>query len=152
MSFSDIPIRVNGQDVDASWWNTIRTKLIEGFGNVSGEIPQSIGLADTDQDVVDLVFDKADFSRVDIKYWARRKTDSVEYLQSQDIELHYYRNTNSWQLREGQLRGDDALTTFTLFEDTTGGGNIVTVRYSTQSIDGSNYVGSISTKWEAWVN
>jgi len=152
MSFADIPIRVNGQDVDASWWNTIRTQLLLAFGDVAGEAPQSIGSADTNQDVVELVFDKADFSRIDIRTWVRRKTDDFEYLQSQDLELHYYQNTNSWALREGQLRGDDALTTFSLFEDTTGGGNIVTVRYSTQAISGANYVGSISTKWEAWTN
>ena len=32
--FADIPIRENGEDqfMDASWWNTIRTKLIEAFG------------------------------------------------------------------------------------------------------------------------
>ena len=152
MSFADIPIRSNGQDVDASWWNTIRTQLLLAFGDVSGEVPQSIGLADTDQDVTELTFDKADFSKVDIRYWVRRSTDDFEYLQSQTLELHYYRNTNEWKLREGPLRGDDALTTFSIFEDTTGGGNIVTVRYSTLTISGADYVGTISTKWEAWSN
>jgi len=35
MSFSDIPIRINGKDhlIDASWWNTIRTELILAFGS-----------------------------------------------------------------------------------------------------------------------
>lgn len=36
--FSDIPIRTNDIDsfIDASWWNTIRTKLIELVGDSSG--------------------------------------------------------------------------------------------------------------------
>lgn len=34
MSFSDIPVRKNGDKaVDASWWNTIRTKLVEFISN-----------------------------------------------------------------------------------------------------------------------
>lgn len=34
MSFGDIPIRQNGFDhiVDASWWNSIRTELVNAFG------------------------------------------------------------------------------------------------------------------------
>ena len=34
MSFGDIPIRQNGFDhiIDASWWNTIRTELVNAFG------------------------------------------------------------------------------------------------------------------------
>ena len=34
MAFGDIPIRQNGFDhiVDASWWNTIRTELVNAFG------------------------------------------------------------------------------------------------------------------------
>lgn len=35
MDFTDIPVRQNGKDhnIDASWWNTIRTKLINNFDN-----------------------------------------------------------------------------------------------------------------------
>ena len=35
MSFSEIPIRQNGLDqlIEASWFNTIRTKLVEVFGS-----------------------------------------------------------------------------------------------------------------------
>lgn len=35
MAFGDIPIRQNGFDhiVDASWWNTIRTELVNAFGS-----------------------------------------------------------------------------------------------------------------------
>lgn len=51
MAFGDIPIRQNGFDhqVDASWWNSIRTELVNAFGNGAYIFVQSLQtLADTD--------------------------------------------------------------------------------------------------------
>ena len=32
MAFSDIPVRANGEKIEASWFNTIRTELLNFFG------------------------------------------------------------------------------------------------------------------------
>jgi len=148
--FSTLPIRYNGAEIDASWFNTLRTFLINALGIVSGEVPQAVGLTDTNQDVVGLIFDKNEFHQVDIEYWGRRKTASNEVLMHGFIYLQYMVNANAWRLVQGPVNGDDALIEFSLLEDLSGGGNIVQLRYTTLTIAGAGYTGTLKTKYKTW--
>lgn len=56
MSFGEIPIRQNGIDqlIEASWFNTIRTKLIEAFGaGAYMKVQSTQSLDDNDELTVD---------------------------------------------------------------------------------------------------
>jgi hypothetical protein len=151
--FSDLTERVNGVKIDAGWFNDIRTILISAFGDVSGELLQSIGQTDTNQDIVSLTaIDKDSFSKVDVEYMVRRYTDTEDLFQSGTFTLHYKINTDEWTIHgdEININGDDGKITFSIFEDTAGGGNKVTVRYSTTSLAGASYVGEIKTRSKKW--
>ena len=150
VDFSTLPVRANGQQIDASWFNTIRTFLINALGIVSGEVPQSIGQTDTNQDITALVFDKNEFHKIDIEYFVERLTSTDEVIAAGKLTLQYRTLTNTWDLIEGPIDGDDALISFSKFEDISGGGNIVTVRYSTTTIPGTGHTGKLKTKFKTW--
>lgn len=150
MSFASIPIRVNGQRIEASWFNTIRTQLINLLGDIQGQTAQNIDNAVTSQDVSTLSFSSQDFSSIDVEYTIRRKTDSGEKFVRGEFSLQYLKNTDSWRLEEGEFRGDDAGVTFDLLEDTVGGFRTVQVRYTSDSLAGANYEGFIITTTKGW--
>lgn len=155
--FSDIPVRSNGQLIEASWFNTIRTLLVQILGDSSGEVSQDIGQTDTNQDLTELFeIDKADFSRVDFEYMVRRAmgTSGDDFFQSGTGVLHYKARTDEWTLNgiNDDIKGDDALITFGIREDTGGGGNKATVTYSTTTISGTGaYTGTIKIRSKKWI-
>ena len=152
-TFSDIPVRVNGPpEIDAGWFNTIRTLLVQILGDASGEATQSIGNTDTNQDVTSTaLISDADFSRVDIEYSIRRISSTVEYFQTGNIAV--LRKTTGWAIHgdEQNIFGDDALASFSVYNSTSGAYNLFTLRYSTTDIGGSGHVGSITTRMKKWV-
>lgn len=149
--FGDIPVRINGQLIEASWFNTIRSKLLQAFGDVEGEVAQAIGQGQVSQDITTLTFSSADFSSVDIEYTLRRETDSDEVFVRGGFTLQYMKTANTWRLKEGEFRGDDVGVTFDTLDDTgTPGINIVQVRYSSDTLAGGSYAGNIVTKYTTW--
>lgn len=156
INFSDLPIRLNGQKIEASWFNSMRTLLIQIFGEAQGETTQPIGQNDTNQNVINIEnIDKSDFSQVDVSYIARRSTDdpSEERMQAGSFSIQYWRQAGVWRLGGDQenLRGNDGKIEFSLLEDTGSGSNIVTLRYSTTSINGGNHLGDLKVRAVKWI-
>jgi len=54
--FDDIPVRDFGDDVTPSWWNTIRTRLIQAFPNLTSVEGDVVGTTD-DQKLTNKTFD-----------------------------------------------------------------------------------------------
>lgn len=148
--FGDIPLRSNGEVIEASWFNTIRSKLISAFGDVEGAVAQAISNSVTNQDVTTLSFDSAEVSEADVEYILRRKTDSGEVFLKGGFSLQYMQATDAWRIKEGEFRGDDVGVTFTLLDDTGGGSNVTQVRYTSDNFAGTSYVGNIVTSYKTW--
>lgn len=137
--FSDIPIRANGQKIDASWFNSIRLLLIQIFGDIAGEKQTIIGNTDTNQDILGLEnISSNEFSRVDVDYMVRRKDDGNDLFQTGTFYLHYKTSSNTWALlgADENLVGDDAQIEFSLFTQDVSGDLQTTARYSTTDIGG----------------
>lgn len=153
--FSDIPIRANGQKIEASWFNTLRLLLVQIFGDIAGEESQSIGDADTNQDIAALAdISSQEFSRVDIEYMARRKDDTYDLFQSGTITLHYKETTDNWFMYgdEENLLGDDCKIIFTLFVQDVAGDKQATLRYSTTALGGGGtHEGDIKVRSKKWI-
>lgn len=154
--FSDIPIRSNGQKIEASWFNTIRLFLIQLLGDISGELTQAVGQGDSNQDVLAAIeVDSTVHSKVDVEYFIRRDTDTEDVAQSGSFTCHYKSSSDKWEIHgdyEG-IRGDDAGLEFSIFEDKTSqpGKNLLTVRYSTSTLSGTGHSGTLKTRSSKWV-
>jgi len=144
--FGDIPIRINGQVIDATWFNTLRTKLLLGFGDIEGQVVQVIQNSVTSQDVTTLNFDKNSFSQIDVEYFCRRKTDSSEKVVRGTFSLQWIVSLAAWRIKEGEFRGDDVGVVFDLL-NTAG---VVQVRYTSTNQAGANYSGNMLTTYKTW--
>lgn len=104
MSFTNIPIRSNGQTIIASWFNTIRTALLNAFGNESLEQTSFSGIASqTGTDVTGLVFSSASTRRAKIEYTIVTATK----VESGDFVLLY--DGTNWIKHDGAVEGVDSL-------------------------------------------
>lgn len=143
--FSDISIRVNSDTeyVEASWWNDIRTALINAFGG-GATAESKFTMTDnqsTFADITSFTFDGASYGSVVAEYTIyrydgtsteRRETGGV-------LKFGYKPQAGSWSLDERRSAGDDAL-------NITGGGLQVTttsgvgqVQYKTDNMGGSDH-------------
>lgn len=145
--FSDIPVRSNGvEDVDASWWNTIRTKLIQfAGGGVTAEATFTI--ADNQSsyaNVTGLSFDGATYGTVEIKYGIYRfDGSSDERKESGTLILNYKKSAGSWSLSR-RSEGDDALNIASSFQLDVSGG-VAQLQYKSDSMGGT-YEGTMTHK------
>jgi len=152
--FSDLPVRSNGSKIEASWFNSMRTLLVQIFGDIQGESSLSVGQTDTNQTVTEIAnVDKLDFSMIDVEYMLRRRTDTTEVMQSGRFSIQYLISANSWRIKGDQenINGDDGQIEFSLLEDTGGGSNLVTLRYSTTTISGASHTGDLKVRAKKWI-
>ncbi len=146
--FSDIPIRLNGgaggNKVYASWWNDLRTALINAFG--SGLFPETqFTIADNQsgyQDITGLLLDSTLYRSARIEYTIYRTNgSSVERRETGYITAHYKPIAGTWTYSRRTDHGDDALNVANSLFVTTAG----QVQYKSDSI-GATYVGTIRYK------
>ena len=145
--FSSIPIRLNGQIIDAAWFNIIRTLLISIIGDAQGQVSESIGNTDVNQDIGELTDIDGDlYFRIDVEYTVRRTSTTKNLSQSGRFYLHW--KSTGWEKHgdEQDIIGDDGKIEFSLFQ----AGELVTVRESTTDIGGTGHVGSITTMVKLW--
>lgn len=146
--FSSIPVRSNGHRAFASWWNVIRTALINVFGTgalgtTSFTVANNQGAA---ADVTGLAFTGAVSRSALVHYDIRRKTDTAasEVRERGTLTLLYNAQDSVWDTDANQsYAGAGAGVTFSV---TTAG----QVQYTSSSIAGSNYVGQMKFKAEAF--
>ena len=141
MGFSDIPVRTNGQDVEASWFNTIRTQLVSWFGTgVIAESQDTIDNAGSAESVVGLLFSGAAVRSAKIQYQIYRKTDSYEYSEAGQFFVTYKTVDTSWEIG-GESSTGDADTTFAI----TDAGQVT---YTSSNMSGASYTGKMRFKAE----
>lgn len=102
--FSDIPIRGNGETVDSSWWNSIRTALISAFGSgILGETQQSITDGQSASDVTSLLFAAASIVRAKVEISAY-STDGTN-TRTHFITLWAYYNAKlaQWRITQEEI-------------------------------------------------
>lgn len=143
--FSSIPVRSNGQTVDVSWWNTIRTALISfaGAGLVDESQATIADAQGTYQSVSGLSFDHSLVRAVDIEYTIYREDGTTSRRERGTLRAMYKAREGTWGY-ERQSYGDDALGNGTvsspLIVNSSG-----QVQYKSDSIGGT-YVGSMRFK------
>lgn len=102
-----LPQRYNGQNIEAGWFNTIRTALISIFG--SGFIGETIfnGLASqSGANVTDLIFSSLEVVNAEIDYVIETPTLTMK----SSFELLF--DGLTWTLIQGPISGDDTQITF----------------------------------------
>lgn len=142
--FDEIPIRLNGsQDVDAAWWNTIRSRLIDAFGTQITAQTQVTILDNQSsfQDVTGLVFDKAEVVYALVRYTIQRTDGSSPRRECGTLELSLSDDESDWELSRVAVRGD-ALSMGADSLSVTSAGQI---QYKSDSMGGT-YSGSLNFK------
>jgi hypothetical protein len=103
-SISEIPLRVNGQTIFATWFNTIRTSLLLLLGNESLSQTSFSGLASqTGVTVTGLIFDKTVTRKAEVSYTIVTSTK----VESGNFVLLY--NGTIWLKNDGPVQGVDSL-------------------------------------------
>jgi hypothetical protein len=146
--FDAIPVRSNADTgmVEASWWNTIRTALVNAFGNASIAETQ-FTIADNQSsyaDITGLLLDASVSRALDIEYTIYRTNgSSIEKRENGILRCMYKAVAAVWSF-EHQSWGDDALGNGTISAplNVTSAGQ---VQYKSYSI-GATYVGTIRYK------
>lgn len=108
--FSSIPVRSNGDTVDASWWNTIRTALINAGGStIIDESQATIGNGSTSYTSISgLSFDHSTTRTAEIAYSIYRTDGTVSRREFGRLFAMYRAQEGTW-FYERDSRGDDAL-------------------------------------------
>ena len=127
MAFSDVPSRVNGPPIEASWFNALRTAgiALESFlGSVIGLTTFTIANNQAAAaDVTGLLFNGTSVKMAIIDYRIRRNTTgggATERVQGGSMVALYAAAAGTWSLTPGPQSGDDAGVTFTI----TAGGQV----------------------------
>lgn len=147
MALADlIPLRSNADDVDSSWWNSIRTAIgaMLGYGITYSSTPFTI--ADNQSsyaDITGLVFDKDSYQAVKVWYTIFR-TDATTPRREVGFFWLMYDSTNGWTLsRTSEIPGSmDALNIADSLAVTSAG----QVQYKSDSMGGT-YQGFM--QWKA---
>lgn len=149
--FEDIPIRSNADDenVSASWWNIIRSKLITAFP--SFEVPTSAftiaNNQSTQQDVTGLSVDSSDYHYYKYRYEVSRSDDTPK-TQEEVGYLEAFYDGSSWStirtisfgnaLGDGTEAGTGVTTDYLGFDSSTG-----QAKYKSSNFTGGSYEGSL---------
>lgn len=144
-AFSDIAIRANGRTTYASWWNDIRTALINTFGSYTVTETQ-FTIADNQssfQNITGLVFDKTLVNSVKVEYTIYRTNgSSIERRESGSFTITYKPVAVAWTITRRAESDDDALNMGASSLGVTAAGQI---QYKSDSI-GATYVGKMRYK------
>ena len=133
--FSSIPIRQEGTEILAAWFNTIRSKLITFFGTGSvGQTEFAGSASQTNTDVTDLLFDNTVTESAEVFYTL--KTATLFMMSSFAVRW----DGTDWVLSDGPVHFDNAGITFAIDASTgqvdyTSGAETFTMQYRIISFD-----------------
>ena len=157
MSFESIPIRSNGSTdiVEASWWNIIRTKLIEAFPGLPSTTTGSFSLVNNQSsfaNVTGLLLDKDEARTYVVRYEILRSTDTPTSLYETGTLTFNWSGTAWITLREIDSGNALGLGIDTgPFGDLRAEPSTGQVEYKTENLSGGSYAGTL--KWrivEVW--
>lgn len=135
MSFANLPVRLNGQEILAGWFNAIRTALIDSSGSEGISQQSFAGAASqTDEDVTGLVFDNTVTESVRVEYTIKTAT----LFEKGNFDLIW--NGTVWSFHSGSLSGDDSLITMDVDTSTgqvtyTSGAETFTLKYKASTFN-----------------
>jgi hypothetical protein len=108
--FNDLPLRENADDVDSSWWNSIRAALVMVFPWIFGE--EQFTLLDNQSSYVDItgfIFDGTILAAVTVEYTFYRTDGAEERRETGYITAHYFPIGATWSFSRRTDHGTDAL-------------------------------------------
>lgn len=113
--FSAIPVRENGQDAIAGWWNLLRTAgiFLENLVGAGAVAPTSFAIADNQSaaaDITGLLFAGATYRKVIIDWYCFRATDSENKAGGGTLEMVYNPTAATWDYAELPGSGEAGLT------------------------------------------
>lgn len=127
--FDSIPVRSNGDTILASWFNTIRTYLVDYFG---GETIQQTSFAgasgQSGANVTGLIFDNSSTESATVEYTVKTAT----YFEKGSFNLIW--NGSAWSIHQGAISGDNSGITFDVNTSTgqvtySSGGETSTIKF-----------------------
>jgi len=144
---TSIPVRANGDDVFAEWFNILRQWLIYlAGGGAIGETQFTVANNQASAaNVTDLVFSSASHRGAVVEMDVTRKTDtaSSEVRCRRELTLAYRQESASWVILDETVFGDYDGLTLTI----TAAGQ---VQYVSTNIAGANYVGKMNFRARTW--
>lgn len=142
---SNIPIRSNQHEIKASWFNVLRTFLIDAFGAVTGETSVTIANNTSSPTNIGFSFDALDFTTAKISYEVSRSSSAENRTEIGELNAYYKNST--WYLAYGSSYGDNALGVGYLFT-LSQAGSVAHIQYVSDNIAGTGYVGTMKFKAE----
>lgn len=140
MSAQSIPVRLNGGQVTASWWNL----LLYMFGaGALYETSQTLSNNASATAVTGVTCDSASYRTMTVEYDVYRKTDTAasEVRATGKVVLVWSVQNSSWSIKGEDFIGDAHGITWTLT-----GTTVAQLNYATTNIAGANYVGKLNTR------
>jgi len=148
MAFSDIPIRSNGEDILAGWFNTIRTELL-GFSGGGGVAQTTFALTDGAGPLpitgmlCDSVAARTYFWEYDI-YRNTTGGGAIEFVEAGLIIASYKATAAAWTFSQGPVHSSAGVT-FSIVSGTgqfeytatseTGTPDVFEITFTARSID-----------------
>jgi len=131
------PVRLNGQRIEASWFNSLRDYLSGSFG---GLIPQQTYTLDnaTSVALTEFTFDAAENICAKITYYASRQSNTDPIIIEKG-ELFVLYDGTDWTVSEGQKVGGDAGVTWSI----TAANPVGVLSYSSSTYSVTGYVGRL---------
>ena len=154
--FENLTLRSNGEDVDVSWWNSIRSALISTFPSVAvSEVAQTLDNNQTSYvDITGLLLDSLSYTSYKIRYRLQRSDDSPD-VRDEVGELQARWDGSAWTFTRtidyGNALGDgtqdgDFGTDYLYIVPGTG-----QAQYKSSNMTGGTYVGKLEWRIiEAW--
>lgn len=142
---ADIPIRSNQDTIKASWFNEFRTFLIDAFGAVTGETLKTILNNQSSAVDVDFSVDAVDFTSAKIPFEIIRSTSLENRMELGQINLYYKNST--WYMVMDSSSGDNSLGDIESYGfSIVQAGTIAHLKYKSDNMSGTGYVGTIKLK------
>lgn len=128
-----VPIRSNGETIEASWFNTIRTFLIDGFTGIVSQTTSTI-VNNSTTAVAELIFDATDTIAGQVSVYVMRDSDTDPKVITTSRLLFNYDGTN-WNIIETDLLGPETGVTFSI----TQGNTVGQISYTSTNYDNTGY-------------
>lgn len=140
---SSIPIRFNQDTIKASWFNNLRQFLIDAFGAVTGQTSFLIGNNVSTPTDVGFSVDALAFTSAKVTYEIKRSSSDDNRMEVGELNL-YYRNS-IWEMNYGPIFGDNSLGGSNQIIISQAG-SVAHLRFTSDNITGSGYVGTMKLK------
>jgi hypothetical protein len=151
-TFNDIPVRLNGDDIEAGWFNTVRTALIAVFGGIVGQtLYENFNNKTSWTNIPGLTVVSNVDQAVEVDIYMERSDDTPTFVQTKlAFLLLYSSSTNTWRLIPGRDYGPDdvmGLGSFP-FQVVTSGSDPYTgqVQHKSSNMTGGSYDDKLNFK------